>query len=78
MKGLLTADRGGGTECLSDLGIELDIEILLRGNGLIPLLASHVHPLLELLTDEGIYEVAEVAPRHLAYLPYDWQGVGYF
>ena len=74
-RGELTIDGGARHSCLSDAGLELDLHAVLLLEELIPLLAVLSHPLLEGLADEGVDDVADVAPGHLADLPDDGKGV---
>ena len=64
----LTGDEGGGLVGSGDLGVQLDVHVVLLGELLVPLLASNVDPVLEGLADEGVNNVTHVAPRHLAAL----------
>ena len=65
----LTIDGGGGQRCLGDAGLHHDLEPMLLGEPLVPLLAGLGHPLAEGLADLRVDDVADVLPRHLADLP---------
>ena len=73
--GELTVDGRARQGGLSDAGLEFDLHAVLLLEELIPLLAVLSHPLLEGLADEGVDDVADVAPGHLADLPDDGKGV---
>ena len=70
----LTGDEGGGLVGGSDLGVQLDVHVVLLGELLVPLLASNVDPVLEGLANERVDHVADVAPGHLAAFSYAREG----
>ena len=74
-RGELTIDGRARQGGLSDAGLEFDLHAVLLLEELIPLLAVLGDPLLEGLADEGVDDVADVAPGHLADLPDDGKGV---
>ena len=71
----LTIDGGGGQRCLGDAGLHHDLEPMLLGEPLVPLLAGLGHPLAEGLADLRVDDVADVLPRHLADLPQHGEAV---
>ena len=71
----LTIDGGGGQRCLGDAGLHHDLEPMLLGEPLVPLLAGLGHPLAEGLADLRVDDVADVLPRHLADLAHDGEAV---
>ena len=53
----LTIDGGGGQRCLGDAGLHHDLEPMLLGEPLVPLLAGLGHPLAEGLADLRVDDV---------------------
>ena len=51
-------------EGLGDVGIELDVEVLLDRQLLIPFQASLLHPVLKRFTQDGEDDVADDLNRH--------------
>ena len=62
-------DEGGGLEGGSDPGIERDARVVVAGELLVSLLASRLHPSLEVRAHQRVDHVADVGPGHLPGLP---------
>ena len=72
-----TADGGTGVEGLGDVGIELDVEVLLDRQLFIPLLASLVDPCLERFPKDGENDIANICSRQLPDLPFWRKGINH-
>ena len=64
-------------ESFGDIGIELDVELLLDCQLLIPILASLVDPCLKWFTHNGEDDVANVGSWQLPDLSQRWEGIHY-
>ena len=71
----LTADVGAAEEGLGHLLVELNEEVLLDGELLVPVVAAGVHPGLERHAHQGVDDRADIGPRHFADLAQDGKGV---
>ena len=62
----LLRDEGGGAEGSSYLWVANDSSGVIVGEPVVPRLDPLHHPLLECLTNEGVDDVADILPWHLA------------